>query len=129
MPIKVVLLSNSNHRKPSLVKAEITLADVPERMMELGNFLKSLQGRYKKTEKANPQIALIMRRTMLDDIAEKRAQIDAIDRLIRQVFESGTLSRADRVELELHLYNCDTFRALTDDIIKTLRKSIKSTTS
>lgn len=63
---------------------------------------------------------------MLNEIEQKRAEIDAIDRLIRQVFEAGTLSRPDRVELELHLYNCDTFRALTDDIIGMIKTSSKA---
>lgn len=100
----------------------VSLANLPERMNEMGKFLQSLQGRLDKSRKASPSIGLIMRRTMLGEIAEKRAMIDTIDRLIRLLFNSGTIARDDRVELELHLSNCNAFRTLTDDIVHKIKK-------
>lgn len=122
--MKVVLLSKA---EPKLdVKTEtVSLTNLPEKMTEFGKFLQGLKSRIKKSEKANPQIGLIMRRTMLGEIAEKQAEIDQVEALIREVFASGTIAREDRVELELHLYNIDTFRSLTDNAARHLKQKMQ----
>ncbi|KAH9406733.1 hypothetical protein TYRP_012991 [Tyrophagus putrescentiae] len=103
-------------------ESPVSLANLPEKMSEMGKFLQSLQGRLKKSTRASPEIGLIMRRTMLREIEEKREVVDSIDRLIRLLFQSGTMARDDRVELELHLRNCKAFRTLTDDIVQKIKE-------
>ena len=107
----------------------LSLTDFPDKMNQFGQFLQSIQTRIDKATKAastSPEIALIMKRSMLNEINEKRNQIEQIDRMIREVLQSGTrISKEDRVELELHLYNCDTFRDLSDSVIRQISEQIK----
>lgn len=118
----VVLLSSAQRGSTSLPKAgsdePISLVNLPERMMAMGKFLQALQSRVDKSTKATPEVGLIMRRTILKEIREKQAEIEVIEKFIRRLFESNSITAEDvKVDLELHLYNCDTFRALTDDVV------------
>jgi len=121
----VLFMYSVNADATTDVKNEVvSLTNLPEKMAEFGKFLQGLQKRMKKADGANPSIALIMRKTMLNEIEERQAEIDQVDILIREVFESGTISREDRVELELHLYNIDTFRQLADSVTKQLKRKL-----
>lgn len=117
----LVLLSSSQGSSTSLPKAAdepVSLANIHEKMMNMGKFLHSLQDRLNESTKASPKLGLIMRQKLLGEILEKQAQIDIIDKFLRNVLKLGTVTQEDvKVELELHLYNCDTFRALTEDVV------------
>lgn len=126
-----VLLSSAQRGSTSLPKntvdEPVNLANLPEKMMAMGKYLQSLQGRLDKSSKATPEMGLIMRRTILKEIAEKQAEVEVIERFIRQLFESNSITAEDvKVDLELHLYNCDTFRALTNDVVLQIQEIANS---
>lgn len=126
----VVLLSNKQGSSTSLPKASdetVSLANIPEKMMSMGKFLHSLQDRLNESTKASPKMGMIIRKKLLSEIAEKKAEIDIIDKFIRNLFESGSITQEDvKVDLELTLYNCDTFRALTDDVVLQIQEIVNN---
>ena len=91
-------------------------------MNEFVVFLQSLSMRVQKLDQATAENAAIMKRSILADIAIKRAQVDKIDSAIRDVLDLGELSTDDRLDMEMHLYNCDTFRDLSDSVVQQIKQ-------
>ncbi|KAI2808044.1 hypothetical protein BLOT_005986 [Blomia tropicalis] len=96
---------------------EFELTNMAERMQQMGTFLQSLQTRIDNTKSEDGS-----KQKLIDDILKKLQDIDEIENEIRQTLEEGTVTTEDRLDMELNLYNCATFRDLARSVYEQIQQ-------
>ena len=86
-----------------------------------GHYIVELSQRIKSL----PKVQLVKRRdSLLEEIYDRRTQVQAIEQQIREYFAQEEVSKTARSELELALYNCDNFDNLSGDFIEHLEDNL-----
>ncbi|KAJ6219625.1 hypothetical protein RDWZM_005437 [Blomia tropicalis] len=99
------------------LSTEFELTNMAERMQQMGTFLQSLQTRIDNTKSEDGS-----KQKLIDDILKKLQDIDEIENEIRQTLEEGTVTTEDRLDMELNLYNCATFRDLARSVYEQIQQ-------